>query len=185
MNREEFKWAKDYFEYLDLRSKGLRQKAQHSMTEFLKEFEKQVNLERRKFINELNLEAFKTSDFNKYLPHNLYQTLSNEILNWKIEEPYNPIAFKWTHDPIDLLKSISLDPNDQVTLQMLCSNVINKVAMNQHELHAGFGYFGNPQEDLELINHLKPYLNNFINQEKKTEILNMIMDLEETAEKYL
>lgn len=185
MTVEEFTWAKYYFNFLDFKSKGLRQKALECIREFIKVFNEQSKSERRKFINSVNLEAFKIGNFNNFMPHNLYQIFTDEIQKWQKEEPNNPIAFKWTHDYIDLMKSLSLDPHDQVTLEMLSSNIINKIVMNQHELDAGFGYQGNPKEDIELITFLLPHLESLIDHEKKNRLKEILKDLEESAEKHL
>lgn len=185
MTVEEFKWANYYFNFLDFKSKGLRQKALECMREFIKVFTEQSKSERRKFINAVNIEAFKNGSFNNFMPHNLYQIFVDEIQKWQNEEPNNPIAFKWTHDHIDLMKSISLDPNDQVTLEMLSSNIINKIGMNQHELDAGFGYQGNPKEDIDLIKFLNPHLENLIDQENKNRLKGILKELEESAERHL
>lgn len=185
MTIEEFKWAKDYFNYLEFKSKGLRSMALENLSEFIRVFKEQDQQERRKFIDAVKLEVFNTSDFNKYIPYDLSQAINDEIKNWQIEEPNSPTAFKWTYDSSDLMKSINLNPNDQITLEMLSSSIINRISMNQHELDAGFGYQGDPKEDLELINFLKPHLENLIDREKKIRLKRIVKDLEESAEKYL
>lgn len=184
MEIDKFSWAKDYFDYLEYKSKGLRQKAFDCLNQFFTEFKNQGKEERRKFIDDLNLTAFKNNEFDKYIPYNLYKLFLEEIECWKIEEPNNSIAFRWTRNHIDLIKSISLDPTDQVTIQLLCSSIVNKVSMNQHELNAGFGYQGNPDEDLKLLKFLNEHLDKLGDQQKELQIQNIVKDLEDTAKKY-
>jgi len=91
MTIEEFKWANYYFNFLDFKSKGLRQKALECMREFIRVYTEQSKSERRKFINSVNLEAFKNGSFNNFMPHNLYQIFTDEIQKWQKEEP------SWKH----------------------------------------------------------------------------------------
>lgn len=185
MEIEKFKWANNYFDYLEFKSKGLRRKALDFLSHFLIDFKNQSKEKRRQFIDDLNLIAFQKKDFDKYIPYNMYRIFLEEIESWKIEEPDNSLAFRWTRNHVDLIKSIGLNATDQVTLHLLCNSIVNKVSMNQHELNAGFGYQGNPREDLELIAFLKEHIGGLEDQQKKVELQKTIKDLEESAMKYI
>lgn len=174
-------WTDNYLSYLDFRSKGSRQKALEVLELFISVFKTQNSHVRREFIDQINLKAFQEKDFQKYIPHNLYRVFLQEIEQWKIEEPRNPIALRWSRDISDLELAVSLDPSNQVTLQLLFKGVINKVSMNQHELNGGFGYLGDPAEDARLIKFLKIQLDCIEDKELKLRIKPIVDDLETKA----
>ena len=175
-------WCNSYIQYVQLRDKGLKKEAKKALDQFLLDFKKQDTQSRRNFIVIVNEIVYYHNNYNVFLPFNLYEKLINpEIQEWIKEEPTNPIPLIWTRDIDSLLKAIVIDPQNQITLNMLGDLIVNKISMNQHELTAGFAYDGNPKEDVQLIDIFSTYMENLVDIVKRDTFINILASLKKNA----
>ena len=61
---EQFSWANNYIQYLELRKRGLKKQANTSLQSFIKDFQLQDKPNRRRFFDVVNRTAYLTNDFN-------------------------------------------------------------------------------------------------------------------------
>ncbi|MBX2921175.1 MAG: hypothetical protein KF746_03205 [Chitinophagaceae bacterium] len=154
-------WANSYQAYLKLQKIGLRKAAFLELEKFILNFKMQERINRRKLIDLIYQLAEETGDYALYLPWNLHSNVFQpELLEWIKQEPTNPIPYKWSSDFSQLKKSIELNPSDQQALKMYYTRLINRIRLNQHEVEYGFGYSGDPQKDLKLIEEGELLINN-------------------------
>lgn len=167
----DFVWAFRYRTYLKLRKKGLRKAAFAELEKFILSFKMQDKASRWNYIDIINQLAHETNDYNLYLPWNLdKKILEPELNEWIKMEPNNPIPYKWSLDFSLLKKSLELNPFDQQTLDIYYTQLINKIRLNQHEIEFGFGYSGDPKEDLDLIDSSEQYIANISDDKKREKI---------------
>jgi hypothetical protein len=182
---EEFTWIGQYLSYLELRKKGLKQKAQIQLNEFFKEFSLHDKISQRNFIDSVSSLAFITFESDLYLPYNLYHTVFlPEIDKWTEEEPLNPIPHRWSNDFEKNKKALELNAHDEIAIEKLANYVIGKVSMNQHEISAGYPYQGDPPEDIVLIDFLLPFVTNLSDVTKQQKIKKTLNELKNSAKEY-
>lgn len=172
---EDFKipnWCSSYNQYIENRKKGLRAEAFKFLDQFFIDYLNQNKQSRREFVVKVNEIADFYCKYSLYLPFNLYKKIIEpEIQDWIKEEPMNPIPLIWTRDIKFLLQALIIEPNNQMALNKVANAIINKISFNQHEMEAGFGYIGNPSEDIELIDSFLNFINNIVDIEKKDSYL--------------
>ena len=179
-------WCGEYLLYLENKQKGVKKEAKKHMDSFFYDFLKQKTESKRFFIDKVNQIAYDHHDFGKYLPYDLYNKLFKpEIEKWIIDESLNPIPLKWSYDFELLKKALMLNPLDQTVLHQLFTMLIARISMNQHEIKAGFGYEGNPKNDIEEIDFIMQYIDNILNSEEKNRVKTLIDELRESAVHYL
>lgn len=182
---EALKWADKYLDYVQLRNKGLKKKAQIKLGEFFADFILQNKSSRREFIDLINKVAFTTNDYSAYLPFNMHRDLLlPEIIDWIKDEPLNPIPYKWSSKWEDNKKSLELNPQDQIAIEKFANYVIGKISMNQHELPHGYPYDGNADGDASLIDFFEKFALNITDVEKQKKILNTLAELKQCAIRY-
>lgn len=152
-------WADKYIAYIRLREKGLKKEAHLALNDFFKLFHAQDKEARRHFVDLVFTVEFYANNSALYLPYNLYNdVLLPEIAAWKKEEIDNPIPYKWSNALDDYKKALELSPKDQVLLAKVSNYLTGKISMNQHEIDYGYGYDGNPDEDIALIDFFYPFV---------------------------
>ena len=180
-NISEFEGGNKYSQYIELRKKGLKKQAQIMLNDFLVDLNIQDVATRRDFLNQIYTAAFISDDYNLYLPFNLNEVLKPEIHKWIIDEPNNPIPYRWSYDLNLMKKSLQLDPYDEITLDLFSKMLIAKVSMNQHEVASGFSYNGDPNQDLYLIDFYEKYTDNIQNFERRDDVKQALIHLKECA----
>jgi hypothetical protein len=174
-------WCDKYIQYVLLKQKGLIRQAKQSLVDFIKIYQEQPKVDRRKFIDYVNSEALHTKDYD-LLPYNLYnEVLLPDTLLWIKEEPLNFIPYKWS-SKLELVKTaLQLAPSDQETLILYGNRLIQKIAMNQHEVSRGYQYDGNAKDDYEAIDFYQPYLENIQDAANRESLAIQLADLKACA----
>jgi len=158
----------------------------HSWITLLRNFVCKQKESRRLFIDAVYKVSDLSDDSSLYLPYNLWDgVFLKEIEDWIKDEPYNPIPYKWSGDFQLMKKSLELDPTDQQGLARFGANLVSKINMNQHEIHAGFGYSGDPVSDIQDIQFFKPFLKNIENPELRRSFTVELEELESCALQFI
>lgn len=179
-------WANLYREYLNLRDKGLKVKGKAALLEFTNVYKNQSSEDRRSFIDIVFKAAFLTDNYSTFLPTNLYDIFFlPELKAWQDEAPENPIPLRWSTDLKDIKKAIQIKPNDPFAIEIYANRVVGRIYNNQHEIKAGFGYNGNPTEDISELNFLESHIDNFLNDIKKNNLKVVIRNLKTCAVEHL
>ena len=161
-------WCGSYNKYIELRKKGLCEEAFKVLDQFFIDYVNQNKQSRREFVVIVNEIADFYNNGNLYIPFNLHKKIIEpEIQVWIKEEPLNPIPLIWTREINFLLQALNIEPNNQIALNKAANAIINKISYNQHEIEAGYGYLGNPIEDIELIDSFLKFIDNLVSNEKK------------------
>jgi hypothetical protein len=169
-----------------LRKKGLKKQSKLSLAEFVKEFTRQSEEERRNFIKLIYNVAKQANDYTTYIPQDLdTNVILPEIREWIKMEPNNPIPYRLSGDINDNKKAVLLDPYDQEAIKKYAGRIIGKISMNQHEIDSGYGYDGSPAEDIEAINFLEAIVINVDNFEEKEKLIQELSSLKKSAVAYL
>jgi hypothetical protein len=175
-------WAIDFLNYISAREKGIKMQAKLHLNSFLGKLAAQPKQEQRIFIDKIFSLGFYTNDYSLYLPMNLYVDFVLPIIQqWKQDEPFNPTPFHWSNKFDDNKAGIELDPNNQIALEKFSTQLINKISLNQHEISAGYGYHGNPENDLALIDFFLPYTKNIVNSERRLAVIAQLSGLRKSA----
>lgn len=179
-------FAGPYLEYIELRKIGLNKEAKKAMHDFIGVYLLQPSSVKREFIDLVYRGAYGSDECGLNIPFNLYQeAILPELDAWKKEEPGNPIPYRWSGDLLENKKAVQLNPADPLAIQILCERVINHVSMNQHEISAGFGYDGNPGNDIELIAFCEEYAGHLDNPELKDFIISSFTELKACAKEWI
>jgi hypothetical protein len=178
-----YPWASDYLLYLNYRRLGLKTKSKLALANFVDIFETRTDEEKRAFLDNVFIISFLTSNYNLYLPHNLYTNYFIPTLDkWIMDDPNNFIPYRWVPDFELNKKGVVLNPHDQISILNFSNLLINKISMNQHEIIAGFMYHGNPSKDFELIEFIEPFIGNIEDAVKQKEIRTILLDLKNIAQ---
>jgi hypothetical protein len=182
---KDFGWAEGYRSYVELRKKGLKEKAKQVLEIFLAELNKQPTAIKREFINVINETAFLSNDYSTYLPQNIVDKIVNpELEAWMQEEPDNPVPYKWSYD-LDLVKrSLELNPGDTIALDLFVKMLINTISMHQHEISSVYVYAGDACKDIELIDFFDTVKMNINDPVKVKEYDKLLSDLKADAQKF-
>ncbi len=161
-------WCGSYNKNIELRKKGLCEEAFKVLDQFFIDYVNQNKQSRREIVVIVNEIADFYNNGNLYLPINLHRKIIEpEIHDWIKEEPMNPIPLIWTREINFLLRALHIESNNQIALNKAANAIINKISYNQHEIEAGYGYLGNPIEDIELIDSFLKFIANIVDEEKK------------------
>jgi hypothetical protein len=183
---KDFTWLEQYCKYLTLRDKGLNSDAREAIHVFIKAFQLQSTEEQRRFIDKLFIVVFKNKDNKNYLPHDLYQEIVKPGLSkWQQDEPWNSIPFRWSDRMADLKYAVQLNRTDQIALDNYFSRSISAIQMNQHETDHGYGYHGNPQTDILLLEELKQLIPLITADPIREQLQQQILQLTECARRYI
>lgn len=178
----EFNWPLNYGKYLLLYEMGLKSQAKKEMQLFISDFKYLEINTSRKFVDEVNIIAFVTEEYSKYLPFNLFnEVVLPEIDKWLKESPNSVIPYRWSNDIKNNKMAIEFDPKDQISLEVYAQKVISSVSMNQHELNSGFPYVGSPDNDINLINFIESHIDNICDRGKRSYYNNLLKELKNIA----
>lgn len=114
---EQLDWILNYNQYIELVKKGLRKQAQTTSQIFIRDFQQQSKIQRRRFIDILCKRVYETGDYSLYLPYHLSEEIcKNAIPDWIKDEPHNSIPYKWSGELELMKKSLAINSFDQETL---------------------------------------------------------------------
>lgn len=182
----ETKWTIHYINYLNYREKGLRKEAFNEWSLFFSDFKNQETGSRRWFIDIANSLARQTSSYSLYLPMNLVENLIKpEIGRWIVDEPNNPLPYKWSSDFNLLKRAVELHPNDNEALMLFFKRLLNGINMNQHEIGAGYPYDGDPEKDLASLEDAEQYLSFVEEKTRREDLKRQIAELKLVAKKFI
>jgi hypothetical protein len=177
---------KNYFSYLNFREKGLNKQSKDCMKDFIRDLKGMNKSDRQFFIDWVYRQAFEKDNYGSFLPWNLvHEIIKPELNNWMKEEPENVIPYIWSFDSVLLKKALELQPQNQIAIELLAKRVMGIISMNQHELNSGFGYNGDPEDDLKWIDFLWNYVYNLKDELKKEKITKNLQTLQIEALKYI
>jgi hypothetical protein len=149
-----------FVSYLRHRENGLRKQAFRSLSQFIStaiawDFDR-----RRDFADRLCLLQHELPDVSNLVPHPLHHDLVLPTLReWATREPNNPIPFRWQGSDEDLRRAVALDSNEWIAREMLAWRLLAGVDYSIHELPNGYGYIGDPAEDLRLLDEVATLAN--------------------------
>lgn len=145
-----------YVSYLRLREQGLRKQSLRSLSQFISkaiawDFER-----RRDFVDRVCLFHHQRQAFSDVIPHPLKQDLIlPTLIEWAKREPTNPVPLRWQGDDIEnLRRAVALDSKEMIAREMLAEQLLTSVDYSIHELPNGYGYIGDPAEDMRLLDEI-------------------------------
>lgn len=142
-----------YVEYLRLREMGLRGQAFVRLGHFLEDAATWEFERRRGFVDRICSLQRAWPRVVALVPTPLNRGLVLPTLDeWVTREPLNPVPLRWRmRDDEDLRLAIRLDPQEQIARELLADRLLTRVAFSLHELPSGYGYLGEPAEDLAAL----------------------------------
>jgi hypothetical protein len=129
---------------------GERRKAFITLGRFISSLERAPYEPRRRFVSWLMSRTYKRREnISRLIPHPLRaRILEPTLLEWAEIEPENSEPHRWMGGYEHLKRAVDLQPDDEIARRELVLWILNRVAMNAHEIPAGYGYMGVPEEGL-------------------------------------
>ena len=174
-----------YVRYLRDRERGLRKQSFRHLDRFI-EHVLSLPFERRCGI----VDRLKLIDRERVatdlIPFPLRDRLIEPTLSeWKVRESNNATPRRWSYDLHDLRQAVRLDANEHIARRTLVADLLRDVSHATHEIAAGFGYIGDPAQDLPKLNEAERLLEDMQDPEQRAALSRWIAEPRPIVQEWL